>query len=159
MKEVHGLEIPQISLFWALQRAHHTEPLAKHKKQWEKLLQTKHSSTVSCGKTCPLPSKPKGFSWFLLCTQHRNCMFVLNVRKKRGGTEKRAENPPPLLFKKEGREEEGPSNTLLGNTESLLPLHKNEVERDLDNNRNSHFRSQCKRSWLNKLKWTKNHFL
>lgn len=49
---------------------------------------------------------------------------------------------PPYTFEKEGREEEGPSNALLGNTESLLPLHKNEAERDLDNNRNSHFRSQ-----------------
>jgi len=78
----------------------------------------------------------------LPCTQNSSYVFYSYSKgKKTRVTENQAEKSAPTLLKKEGREEEGTSNTLLGNTKLLLWLHKNEAEHNSANNRNSYFRS------------------
>lgn len=158
MKEVHGLEIPQISPIWVLCREHTTQNCLPSIKSNEKSFYRQNiAAQFHVEKHAPCPWNQRVSPDFCFVHSTEIVCLLFNIRKKRGGTENRAENPPLHCLKR--REEEGPSNALLGNTESLLPLHKNEAERDLDNNRNSHFRSQFVQPWSFALKRTKNHFL
>lgn len=112
------------------------------------------------GKNMSPAPKAKGFSRFQPCPQHSSCVFIFNIKgeKKKRWDTKQGRNHPLRCLKRRKREEKGTNSTLLGNTELLLVLHKNEAERDLDNNRNSHSRSQFVQPRCSALKWAKNHF-
>lgn len=98
-----GLEIPNLpTILTTLQRAHYTELLARHRRQWEKCLQPKHTTVWK-------NMLSTSWKWkFLLknsCLAHRTAVVCLSLfwkRKKWWSTENRAENQPLHCLKRRG---------------------------------------------------------
>lgn len=94
-----GLEIPKPpTVLTTLQRAHYTELLARHTKQWERNVYSQNTSS-QFGKMCPPLPEGEGFSWRILAlhTAQQSYVYLYSKKRKSGGPQKIGQKISPYV--------------------------------------------------------------